>query len=116
MSWSVSENVLTQTATEVPTIELALSESALSVPTEFRLMRRPESRNDRRVRPSRASSAGRRRRGRRAADFTAIRAVSRPFKNRRIIAGISFGEVPRGGKEETKSEEIGSRRFPGWDG
>src|SRR5689334_9104960 len=62
MSWSVLENALTHTATDVPVRGLALSDSKLSEAWGLRLTRCSEPANESRVRPSRDSRAGRLRR------------------------------------------------------
>src|SRR5262249_3363638 len=92
MSWSVLENALTQTATDVPVRELALSDAKLSDAWGLRLTRCSELRNDSRVRPSRDSRAGRLRRARRApgpAALPAAEVTSRRVKNLRIMGAIS---------------------------
>src|SRR5262249_27460746 len=95
MSWSVLENALTQTATDAPVRELALSDPKLSEAWGLRLTRCSEPRNDSRVRPSRDSRAGRLPRARRApgpAALPAAEVTSRRVKNRRIMGANSVGE------------------------
>src|SRR6476660_6313373 len=95
MSWSGLENALTQTATDVPVRELALSGPKLSEASGLTLTRCSEPRNDSRVRPSRDSRAGRLLRARRAPGPAALPAAEVTFqqvKNRRIMGAISVGE------------------------
>src|SRR5262249_29231501 len=92
MSWSAGAKALTQTATEVPLAELALSESVLSLACGLRLIRSTEPKYDSRARLSSASTEGRRRRARRASDFLAAGAASTRVRIRPLIGTISLGE------------------------